>query len=395
MENDRSGILTSPFSRLAKLRRVLRRGENALHNGDLESAEPAGRRVLEQLGIDPIDPTSLRRGEPCAMIAGLELFARVRRELTDFVGCVQLHQQALAALEMVPAGANRDRLRLAALIRLGEALRLLGQFPEAEDALMRAMQLADTPDPPDPINRAMTLNGLGIVFKDTQRFEQAGQCYRHALTLLVQTFGPNDLELAPLYHNLAGLEHAQDRFTEGEPLARRALELRATHEGLETTGAAADLAVLGALLLGQQRYTEAERAFARSLAIWQGRYGQHHYEVAVVKHNLAALYQTRGDQPRALRTLSQVLDIKWHILGLLTRMSSHSANTSHDLPKNPTTRQTVSDASTTSDAAAACPRCTAGETVGWPEIRERSAEWERSARHPEAEGSFCGRKVMA
>jgi tetratricopeptide (TPR) repeat protein len=96
---------------------------------------------------------------------------------------------------------------------------------------------------------------------------------------------------------------------------RRALELRAARDGLETTGAAGDLAVLGALLLGQQRYTEAETALERSLAIWQDRYGQHHYEVAVVKHNLAALYQARGDQPCALRTLTQVLEIKSDILG--------------------------------------------------------------------------------
>ena len=313
--SERSGILTSPFSRLAKLRRALRRGEYALRSGDLDGAERAGRHILDQLGTDSDDLTNLRPGELGAMISGLELVACVRRELTDFVGCVELHQRALTALELEPGGADRDQLRMATLVRLGEALRLLGRFPEAEDALKRAIQLTDTHDPPDPINRAMALNGLGIVFKDTQRFEQAGQHYRQALTLLEQTLGPNDLELAPLYHNLAGLEHAQDRFAEGEPLARRALELRAAHEGLETTGAAADLAVLGALLLGQQRYTEAETVLERSLAIWQGKFGQQHYEVAVVKHNLAALYQSRGDQPRALRTLSQVLDIKCHILG--------------------------------------------------------------------------------
>jgi tetratricopeptide (TPR) repeat protein len=313
--SERFGALTSPFSRLAKLRRVLRRGEYALRNGDLDAAERAGRRVLDQLGTDSDDLTNLRPGELGAMISGLELLACVRREFTDFVGCVELHQRALTALELGPRGAHRDQLRLAALVRLGEVLRLLGQFPEAEDALKRAVQLADTHHPPDPINRAMALNGLGIVFKDTQRFEQAARHYQQALTLLEQTLGPNDPELAPLYHNLAGLEHAQDQFVEGEPLARRALQLRAAHEGLETTGAAADLAVLGALLLGQQRYTEAETVLERSLAIWQGRYGPQHYEVAVVKHNLAALYQARGDQLRALRTLTQVIDIKSHILG--------------------------------------------------------------------------------
>ena len=76
-----------------------------------------------------------------------------------------------------------------------------------------------------------------------------------------------------------------------------------------------DLAALGALLLGQQRYTEAETVLERSLAIWQGRYGHHHYEVAVVKHNLAALHYARGDAARGLRTLIEALDIKLHILG--------------------------------------------------------------------------------
>jgi tetratricopeptide (TPR) repeat protein len=313
--SEQSGALTSPFSRLARLRRVLRRGEYALRNGDLDAAERAGRRVLKQLGTDSDDLTNLRPGEIGAMISGLELLACIRRELTDFVGCVGLHQQALTALELGPGGADYDQLRLAALVRLGEALRLLGQFPEAENVLKRAIQLADAQHPPDPINRAMALNGLGIVFKDTQRFEQAARHYQQALTLLEQTLGPNDPELAPLYHNLAGLEHAKDRFVEGEPLARRSLELRAAHDGLETTSASGDLAVLGALLLGQERYTEAETVLERSLAIWQGKYGPQHYEVAVVKHNLAALYQARGDQSRALRTYADVLNIKSHILG--------------------------------------------------------------------------------
>jgi tetratricopeptide (TPR) repeat protein len=309
------GSLTFPFSRLAKLRRVLRRGEIALSIGDLDTAERAGVRVLDQLGADPIDLARLRPGELRAMIVGLELLACVRRELSDFMSCAELHQRALTALNMVPAGADRDRLCLAALLRLGEALRLLGHFPEAEEVLRRAAQLVDAHQPPDPINRAMALNALGLVFKETQRFDQAGQHYRQALALLEQTLGAADLELAPLYHNLAGLEHAQDQFVQGEPLARRALELREAHESLETTGAAADLAVLGALLLGQQRYDEAESVLKRSLAIWQARYGDHHYEVAVVKHNLAALYCARSDQPRALRTLTEVFEIKSQILG--------------------------------------------------------------------------------
>ena len=308
-----SDTLTSPFTRLAKVRRLLHRGEIALQRGDLTSAERAGRRLVAQL--DSAAPPGLRPGEWRALIAALELLACARRELTDFLGALALHQQALGRLEDAPTAADVEQFRFAIHLRLGEALRLLGHFTEAEDNLKRAIKLADDRLAPDPITQASAVNDLGILYKDTQHFEQAEQHYRQALHLLEQTLGADHLELAPLYHNLAGLEHAQDRFTEGEPFARHALEIRAKHEGLETTGAAGDLAVLGALLLGQKRYPEAEAVLEQSLAIWQSRYGNQHYEVAVVKHNLAALYAARGERPRAVCTLIQVHDIKTRILG--------------------------------------------------------------------------------
>ena len=308
-----SETLTSPFSRLARVRRALHRGEIALQRGDLSSAERAGRRVVAQLDLAAL--TELRSAEWKALIAGLELRACARRELTDFVSAVALHKQALGRLEDAPEAPDLEQFRFAIHLRLGEALRLLGRFPEAEDNLKRAIELADDRLPPDPIARAMAINGLGILYKDTQRFEQAEQHYRQALYMLEQTLGAEHLELAPLYHNLAGLEHAQDRFSEGEPFARHAIEIRAKHEGLETTGAAGDLAVLGALLLGQRRYAEAEQALQESLTIWQNRYGDKHYEVAVVQHNLAAIHAARGQHQQAERAYRQVLDIKIQVLG--------------------------------------------------------------------------------
>jgi tetratricopeptide (TPR) repeat protein len=308
-----SDTLTSPFSRLAKVRRVLHRGEIALQRGDLSSAERAGRRVVARLDLGAL--TELRPAERKALIAGLELRACARRELTDFAGAAALHKQALGRLEDAPEAPDLEQFRFAIHLRLGEVLRLLGRFPEAEDNIKRAIELADDRLPPDPIARAMAINDLGILYKDTQRFEQAEEHYRQALHLLEQTLGPDRLELAPPYHNLAGLEHAQERFTEGEPFARHAIEIRAKHEGLETTGAAGDLAVLGALLLGQRRYAEAEQALQESLTIWQNRYGEKHYEVAVVRHNLAALHAARGQHQQAERAYRQVLDIKIQVLG--------------------------------------------------------------------------------
>ena len=80
-------------------------------------------------------------------------------------------------------------------------------------------------------------------------------------------------------------------------------------------GTAGDLAVLGALLLGQGRHAEAEAILRQSLAIWQHHFGAHHYEVAVVQHNLAALYRCRGETRRAQQIHQRVLDIKRRDLG--------------------------------------------------------------------------------
>ena len=93
------------------------------------------------------------------------------------------------------------------------------------------------------------------------------------------------------------------------------LQLRARAEGLDSTGTASDLAVLGALLLAQHRPTEAEPVLQKALAIWEGRFGKEHYEVAIVQHNLAALHAERGEHHRAALAYRQVLHIKRNVLG--------------------------------------------------------------------------------
>ena len=121
--------------------------------------------------------------------------------------------------------------------------------------------------------------------------------------------------MADLHHNLAGLDHAQHRFFHGEPHARRAIQLRQIAPGLNSTAAAGDFAVLGALLLGKGRYADAEDALEKSLRIWVKHFGPDHYEVAIVKHHLAALYTARGQHARAEDAYRTVLEIKHRVLG--------------------------------------------------------------------------------
>ena len=159
------------------------------------------------------------------------------------------------------------------------------------------------------------LNGLGIVCKDTDRFADAAANYQQALAIAERVVGSSGRQLADVHHNLAGLDHAQNRFFHGEPHARRAIQLRHIAFGLNSTAAAGDFAVLGALLLGKGRYADAHDALERSLHIWVKRFGPDHYEVAVVKQHLAALYTARGEDAQAEGAYRTVLEIKHRVLG--------------------------------------------------------------------------------
>jgi tetratricopeptide (TPR) repeat protein len=305
----------SPFSATAKIRRLVYRAEVALRRASYAEAEASVREALQRLGYPSAAISTAALSDPDLLVYALEVLACVRRDLTDFTEAATLHQEALAVLEARPPALGNDRLTIVVLDRLGESLRLLGRYSEAEKHCRAAVAVADGLRPPQALYQAEALNGLGIVMKDTQRFREAAYLYHQALDLIVEQLGPDAPRLAGLYHNLAGLEHAQDRFAEGEPFIRRGLELRAMTEEPTSVGTAGDLAVLGALFLGQDRWPEAEEVLLRSLAIWEYHFGPRHYEVAVVQHNLAALYTARGDRQQAKHAYQHVLSIKRDVLG--------------------------------------------------------------------------------
>jgi tetratricopeptide (TPR) repeat protein len=304
-----------PLSRTARVRRLLYRGEIALSQGDLFTAEERGQSALALLDRTIHHRSSATRPDSQLHLASLGLVARVRRELTDFTMTSRLYRQALAVLEAAPATVENHRRSVPVLIGLGESLRLLGRFSEAELQLRRAVQLAERIQPTDPTLLAATLNGLGIVFKDTGRFRDAAAAYDRARQLCEQSMDPDDALIATILHNLAGLAHAEGRPVEGEAHIRRGLQLRCRLEGPGSTGTASDLAVLGALLLAQHRLTEAEPVLRQSQAIWEDRFGRLHYEVAIVEHNLAVLYAERGDHDRAALAYRRARNIKRHVLG--------------------------------------------------------------------------------
>ena len=175
----------------------------------------------------------------------------------------------------------KQRTQIYLLCNEANERREAGRYSEAESLYLRALALAEQVSGPREV--AIICNSLAVVYKYTGKFDDAERLYRRALPLLEQSLGPQHPQIAAIYHNLGGLEHARGRFAAGEPLARRSVEIREQALGPNHPEVAADIAALAAILDGQGKYDESEPLYSRALAIFEREYGPEHYGWSFLK----------------------------------------------------------------------------------------------------------------
>jgi tetratricopeptide (TPR) repeat protein len=287
--------------RLRQARRLMAHSLRDQRAGRLAVAEQRGRRALELLRRDARHRHLLDRLATCQAVASLQ------QARAAYDSAAALLEQALE----IAQGEAAMELQVEPLVLLGNVRRLQGRYRDAETCLLRAEALAEHAQLPT-WRQARVLNGLALIHKDTANYQEAAKLYRQALQHTAQ----DDLMArATLQHNLAGLAHAQGQFVEAEPPARCAVELRTAVLGHGHPEVAADLAVLGAVLSGQERHDEAERVFNEALTAFHRHYGPDHYEIAVNLGNLGALYAATDRADQARQCYDRALDIKRRLLG--------------------------------------------------------------------------------
>jgi tetratricopeptide (TPR) repeat protein len=138
------------------------------------------------------------------------------------------------------------------------------------------------------------LDGSGDYLDDRGRYTEAEPLYRRALTIREKLLGPDHPDSAASLNRLAALCRHQGRYTEAELLYRRALAIREKSFGPVHLDTAATLNNLALLYDNQGRYAEAERLYQRVLAIHEKALGSEHPSAATGLNNLASLYHNQG-----------------------------------------------------------------------------------------------------
>ncbi len=227
-------------------------------------------------------------------------------------------QSALAVLDKIKAAYPDNAstaLELKVLSQQGTLARTQGHYAEAEHIFQRAVQLAAAHKLQRHPLGMQCLNNLAIVYKYWGKFDAAEDLYQTVLADLIEQQGDRCLEVATIYHNLAGLHHARRHYEVAEPYARKSYQLHLDLLGPHHSQTVADGAALASILHGLGQWDEAIAHFEAAIAFFEQQFGPIHYEVAINLNNLAALLQAKGDFEQAEPAYRRALTIKEAVLG--------------------------------------------------------------------------------
>jgi tetratricopeptide (TPR) repeat protein len=240
---------------------------------------------------------------------------RANHDLGDHDTAQLQLQRALDIADAVVDAQRSAELRADVLEALGALARARGRYPEADQLLLDALELAERIYGPQSLQVAGVLNELGMVCKFSGRFADGRRYYDRTLAILTSRIGPEAPDVAAVYHNIGGLEHARGDFAAAEPYARAAVTLRERSLGPEHIAVAADKAAHAAILDALGQHDRAAIAFREAIDTFERFLGPDHHDVAVNQNNLAAVVQRQGRLDEAEQLYERALAAKERTLG--------------------------------------------------------------------------------
>ncbi len=141
-----------------------------------------------------------------------------------------------------------------------------GNYPEAEKQFAAALKEAEGFGPQDP-RVAVSLTNLAALYYNQGKYTEAEPLYKRALAIVEKTLGPEHPRVATGLNNLAALYDAQGKYAEAEPLYKRALGINEKAFGFDHPEVATNLNNLAEVYRAQGKHAEAEPLYQRSWAI--------------------------------------------------------------------------------------------------------------------------------
>lgn len=169
-------------------------------------------RVSENMAVEALKVASSHRLNFDKALEKLERESQEKpRELATLLGN---YRKDLAQAEKLHGPANREIANIS--LKIGDALRQLGDHDEAEEYYKRALQIFERSFGQRNLKVANCLGKLADLYFYQNKLGQAETLYWRALEITQAAWGTDNLEAAQSQKALAGLLEAQGRFKEAE-----------------------------------------------------------------------------------------------------------------------------------------------------------------------------------
>ncbi|KAJ5715197.1 uncharacterized protein N7483_012378 [Penicillium malachiteum] len=193
-----------------------------------------------------------------------------------------------------------------------------GKLNEAEEMYQRALVGKEKALGPDHISTLYTVNNLGLLYLDQGKLKTAEKMYQRALTGYEKALGPDHTSTLDTVNNLGILYKEQGKLKEAEEMYQRALAGKEKALGPDHTSTLDTVNNLGLLYSHQGKLKTAEEMYQRALTGYEKALGpdhENHYFTLNTVNNLGILYKEQGKLKEAEEMYQRALAGKEKALG--------------------------------------------------------------------------------
>ena len=191
----------------------------------------------------------------------------------------------------------------------------LGNFHRAKEYYERVLAIELQELGPDHVDIAGSYNNLANVLSDLGDLKQAKEYFERALAIQLQKLGPDHVDVARSYNNLANVLRDLGDLKQAKEYHERALAIRLQKLGPHHVDVASSYNNLATVLDDLGDLKQAKEYHERALAIRLQKLGPHHVDVASSYYNLANVFSVLDDLKQAKEYHERALAIQLQKLG--------------------------------------------------------------------------------
>jgi serine/threonine-protein kinase len=267
------------------------------YTGNFATADEIGARVLAM--------TKQVNGEHHALVAeDLINIGAVRFERGQYAEAERYYRDALVITE---GWYGKDHFKTASnLTMLGRALQMELHLDEATAVLTRAVAIQERVFGPVHPRVASAVNDIGSVALKRGRYDEAEAAFRRMDQIYKSVYGTKHYLIGIAVSNIGSVYTARGDHKRAEPYYREAIAMYEATQGAQHMNTGIGRLKLGDALVGQERYSEAEKELLAGYEILTKQTSPSVSWLKRARENLVKLY-TASNQPEKAKAFETEL----------------------------------------------------------------------------------------